>query len=247
MSDSTIIAWTDHTFNAWMGCAKISPGCANCYAERLTRDRMGLRLWGSGAARQVTSVGNWRKPIQWNASAVADGRRRKVFCGSLMDWAEDHPTCTDVRPRLWDLIRATPALDWQLLTKRADRIRECLPDDWRDGYANCWLGVTIEDDRQTWRALELATIPSVVRFVSYEPAIGPVPSLELTDIDWLICGGESGPGYRLFDPQWARDAETLCRQSGTAFFFKQSSGWRTELGVELDGRVVKEYPTPRQE
>lgn len=245
MSDSTIIAWTDHTFNAWMGCTKVSPGCANCYAERLTRDRMGLRLWGMKSPRQVTSAANWRKPVAWNRSADQDGQRRMVFCGSLMDWAEDHPTAEATRPRLWELIRRTPWLDWQLLTKRAERIRQCLPDDWGRGYANAWLGVTIEDDRYTWRAMELATVPAVVRFVSYEPAIGPAPSLDLTGIDWLICGGESGPGYRVFDPQWARDVERLCRENDTAFFFKQSSGWRTELGTELDGRVVKEYPRPR--
>lgn len=245
MAENTIIAWTDHSWNAWMGCSKVSPGCANCYAERLTRDRMGLRLWGSKSPRQVTSQTNWKKPLAWNREAQLFGERRKVFCGSLMDWAEDHPTANAARPRLWDLVLQTPMLDWQLLTKRAERIRECLPDDWSDGYDNVWLGVTIENDAYTWRALELAAIPAVVRFVSYEPAIGPIPSIDLTDIDWLIVGGESGPGFRTFNPQWARDAEMMCRKHGTAFFFKQSSGWRTELGTELDGRTVKEYPTPK--
>lgn len=245
MSESTIIAWTDHTFNAWMGCAKISVGCANCYAERLTRDRMGLQLWGPQATRQVTSSANWRKPLQWNRQAATAGQRRKVFCGSLMDWSEDHPTAAATRPRLWELIRATPNLDWQLLTKRTERIKECLPRDWEHGYQNVWLGTTIEDDRYTWRARELAEIPAAVRFVSYEPALGPLPSLNLDGIDWLICGGESGPGYRIFDQQWARDVEAACRESNTAFFFKQSSGWRTEMGTELDGRIIKEYPVPR--
>jgi len=230
-----------------MGCDKISSGCLNCYAERLTQDRMGLHLWGAESERRVTSAANWAKPLSWNLQAQRGGQRRKVFCGSLMDWAEDHPTAAATRGRLWDLIRATPWLDWQLLTKRAERIRDCLPEDWADGYGNVWLGVTVEDDRYVWRASELAQIPAVVRFVSYEPAIGPVPNLDLAGIDWLICGGESGPKHRPFDPQWARDVEAQCRASGTAFFFKQSAGWRTELGTELDGRTVKEYPIPRSD
>lgn len=245
MGDTTSIDWTDSTFNAWMGCTKVSAGCQHCYAESFVRGRMGKQLWGQDSPRQVTSEANWRKPLAWNRAAQRSSQRRRVFCGSLMDWADDHPTAEATRPPLWDLILRTPWLDWQLLTKRAERISACLPDEWGDGYPNVWLGVTVEDDAYTWRATELARIPAVVRFVSYEPAIGPVPSLELTGIDWLICGGESGPGYRAFDPQWARDAEAICRQQGVAFFFKQAGGPRSGMGAELDGRVVQEFPMPR--
>lgn len=244
MSDATIIAWTFHTFNPWMGCRKISPGCNHCYAERLTRDRMGLHVWGNGD-RQITSRANWRKPVQWNREAQAEGVCRKVFCGSLCDWAEDNPSLLAARGSLWDLILATPWLDWQLLTKRADRIAECLPTDWADGYANVWLGTSIESDNYTWRADRLREIPAVVRFISYEPALGPLTSLDLSGIDWLIVGGESGPNYRPFDHQWARDLRDRCRVSGTAFFFKQSAAPRTEMGTELDGEIVREYPRPR--
>lgn len=106
-------------------------------------------------------------------------------------------------------------------------------------------GVSIENNDYVCRADHLRQIPATVRFISYEPALGPVPDLNLNGIDWLIFGGESGPGFRRADLQWARDIEVACRSAGTAFFFKQSSAPRTEMGTQLDGRSIKEYPAPR--
>ena len=246
MADKTIIAWTDTTFNPWMGCAKVSAGCANCYAEALTRNRMGLSLWGADGARQVTK-GPWLNVRRWNAAALASGESRRVFCASLCDVFEAHPTADATRSRLWDLIRGCTALDWQILTKRPERIAECLPSDWGSGWAHVWLGTSIEDARVVERADHLRAVPAVVRFISYEPAIGPLAAaLDLTGIDWVIYGGESGPGHRAEDKQWARDMHAACSESAAAFFHKQSSGWRTELGIELDGRIVREYPQPRR-
>jgi protein gp37 len=205
----SIIAWTDNTFNPVMGCTKVSPGCKHCYAETLTTNRMGLHLWGDRAARQVTSAANWRKPLTWNAQAEREGRRLKTFCGSLCDVFEDHPTVAAVRPRLWDLIRRTPHLDWQLLTKRANNIAPSLPPDWGDGYPNVWLGVSIESNEYISRADALRAIPAVVRFVSYEPALGPLVNLNLTGIDWLIYGGESGPKFRAHDLTWPREMRDI--------------------------------------
>ncbi len=242
MADATIIAWTDRSFNAWMGCQKVSPGCAHCYAETLTRNRMGRHLWGPGAPRQVTSAANWRKPLAWEREAQALGRPLMVFCGSLMDFAEDHPTAAATLPQLWDLVRRTPNLSWQLLTKRADRIAECLPDDWGAGWPNVWLGTSIESDAYASRADALRSIPARVRFISYEPALGPLDSLDLTGIDWLIMGGESGSGYREMRVEWARQMRKRCRAAGVAFFFKQSAAPRTEMGTTLDGETVREYP-----
>jgi protein gp37 len=110
------------------------------------------------------------------------------------------------------------------------------------GYSNVWLGTTIEDNRVIARANHLRKIPAVVRFVSYEPAIGPLDKLDLAGIDWLIFGGESGPGYRPMDVQWARDIRDRCEAAGTAFFFKQSAGIRTGMGETLDGEIVRKYP-----
>jgi protein gp37 len=228
-----------------MGCEKVSAGCAHCYAETLTRNRMGLHLWGPGGRRQVTSDGNWRKPVAWNRDAEEAGEPARVFCASLCDVFEDHPTAEATRPRLWNLIRQTPWLHWQLLSKRPQRIAECLPRDWADGWPNVWLGTSIEDMRVADRADWLREIPAVVRFVSYEPALGPLNALDLDGIDWVIQGGESGPGYRMMDLDWARGMRDRCRAAGVAYFFKQSAAWRTELGIELDGEIVREYPTPR--
>lgn len=244
--EGSIIAWTENTFNPWMGCVKISPGCKNCYAETLTKNRMGLSLWGPRNRRQVTSDANWKKPIAWNRTAQARGVPMRVFCASLCDVFEDHPTAESSRPRLWTLIRSTPWIHWQILTKRADRIRNNLPADWgADGYANVWLGVSIENADYSWRADHLRDIPAIVRFISYEPALGPLDDLDLTGIDWMIFGGESGPGHRPMDLAWPRAMRRKCEEHGTAFFFKQSAAYRTEMGITLDGEVVRNYPEPR--
>jgi protein gp37 len=158
---------------------------------------------------------------------------------------EDHPVASDTRPRLWQLIRQTPWLDWQVLTKRADRIAENLPAGWGAGWPNVWLGVSIENNDYVWRADCLRAIPATVRFISYEPALGPLDRLDLTGIDWLIFGGETGPGFRTADLSWARDMEARCKAAGVAFFFKQQSHLFTERLTLLDGREVKEYPQRR--
>lgn len=246
MADTTIIAWTHHTFNIAWGCVKVSPGCKNCYADGLSR-RYGHDVWGPGKSRRTFGVKHWSEPLRWNAEAQKAGERRRVFCGSMCDWSEDHPAIDAERGKLWPLIRATPWLDWQLLTKRADRITSNLPVDWGTGYPNVWLGVSIENADYAWRADHLRTIPAAVRFVSYEPALGPLAhALDLTGLHWIIYGGESGPGYRPEDKQWARDMRDACRNAGLAFFHKQSAAYRTEIGIELDGEIVREYPSTRQ-
>lgn len=245
MSEKTIIAWTDHTFNPWMGCEKVSDGCKNCYALTLTKNRMGLDLWGKSAERQVTK-GPWQNVRKWNRDAEKDGVQRRVFCASLCDIFEDHPTANATRPRLWDLVRECTSLDWQILTKRPHRIVDNLPADWDAGWNHVWLGTSVEDMRVADRVDHLRNIPAAVRFISYEPAIGPLDDLDLTGIDWVIYGGESGAGYRQEDKNWARVMHRKCSENGTAFFHKQSSGYRTEMGIELDGRIIREYPIPRR-
>jgi protein gp37 len=300
MAERSLIAWTNSTWNPWMGCTKVSDGCKNCYADTLTTNRMGLHLWGPKGARQVTSDANWRKPFRWHrfaesgtcyyceghgsippkkpgldreSCATCNGSgslgapyRLRVFCASLCDWAEQAdtmpakywPIVQDARRRLWDMIRATPWLDWQLLSKRSGSIASMLPDDWGNGYFNVWLGVSVEDNRVAFRADDLRKIPATVRFISYEPAIGPLDQLKLDGIDWVLYGGESGPGYRKEDKQWARDMNARCeaeterrRLAGLttvcAFFHKQSAAIRTEMGIELDGHIVKNYPNRRVE
>lgn len=253
MSDTTLIAWTDRTANFWMGCQKVSDGCKHCYAETLTKNRMGLSLWGPAAttARQrVKSVGanlsKWQREAEaGEPGARGPGKFLLVFVGSLMDWAEDHPQLDTIRADMWRMIRQSRHLEFQLLTKRADRIERLLPADWGAGYPNVWLGTSIEDMRVAKRADYLRAIPAAIRFVSYEPALGPLDDLDLTGIDWVIYGGESGPGFRGHDLDWPRMMLLKCAQSGSAFFYKQSSAIRTEMGTELDGKTVRQWPTPR--
>jgi len=237
---STKIAWTDTTLNFWIGCQKISPGCKNCYAERIVRDRMGREHWATSPRWRTKAA--WDDAYRYNRIAKNAGRRIMVFANDMSDWAEDHPDVNRWRWDMWRVIKECRWLDWQLLTKRADRIARCLPADWNDGYPNVWLGVSIESDDYCWRADRLREVNSGIRFISYEPALGPLDSLDLAGIDWLIIGGESGPHYRPFDHNWARELRVRCALSNTAFFFKQSAAIRTEMGIELDGAIVREYP-----
>lgn len=151
---------------------------------------------------------------------------RLVFTCSWSDWF--HPAADAWRPEAWAIVRATPHLTYQILTKRPELITERLPPDWGQGYENVWLGVSVENSRFTWRAETLAEIPAVTRFVSAEPLLGSLfiagrrkRPLELRAIDWVIVGGESGPDARAMDVAWAREIAEACRATGTAFFMKQ--------------------------
>ena len=251
MGEKTLIAWTDATVNFLLGCSRVSQGCAKCYAATFASNRMGKpQLWRG--ERQVTK-GPWLLARRLQREASAAGVRKRVFCGSMFDFFEAHPTNDATRPAMWDLIRACPNLDWQILTKRPERIAANLPADWGpDGWPHVWLGTSIEDARVVERAAHLVAVPAVVRFVSYEPALGPLaealaPFLGPDKVGWVVYGGESGPGHRpegtVEDPKcWARAMHAACAASGAAYFHKQSSAIRTEMGIELDGKIVREYP-----
>ncbi|MBO6903155.1 MAG: phage Gp37/Gp68 family protein [Rhizobiaceae bacterium] len=267
MADTTQIEWTDRTFNPWTGCTKISPGCDHCYAESWSK-RSGHVQWGNHPRKRTTEA-YWRAPLAWQKDAESfqrnHGRRQRIFCASLAD-VFDNQIDPMWRVELFDLIRATPALDWQLLTKRPQNIRKMLPTTWGDsGWQNVWLGFTAEDQiRFDQRKRFISEIPATVWFVSYEPAIGP---LRIGDNDpapdWLIVGGESGPGARPMKPQWVDQVLSDCRARGIAPFFKQWGQYennpltgqlslpRTELkqvdphgkgGGLIDGEIVREFP-----
>jgi len=251
MGEETSIAWTQHTFNPWIGCMKVSPGCKHCYAETLITGRMGRAgLWGPNSSRARTAPGNWRLPIRWNKAAAQAGTPERTFSGSLCDVFEGRGDTDAILPDLWALIRETPFLHWQLLTKRPENIRDRLPLDWGargEGYANVWLGTSVENQEHAWRAATLAALPARVRFISYEPALGPlhlVPSV-MKRLDWIIYGGESGPGFRADNHEWATDLEERCRDSGTAFFYKQKAARRSGERGFATIEQVRNYPTPR--
>jgi protein gp37 len=229
MADQTEISWTDSTFNPWIGCTKVSPGCDHCYAEVLAT-RYGWARWGKHP-RYRTSAANWNNPRAWNADAprfrLIHGRRRRVFCASLAD-VFDNRTPKEWRAELFALISTTRELDWQILTKRPQNIAKMLPTDWANGYPNVWLGTTTEDEkhyRVRWPVL--SRIPAARRFISYEPAVRQLGNLAITDTlpDWIICGGESGYGARIMNPQWARELRDQCKTLGIPFFHKQ---WGTD-------------------
>lgn len=190
----TGITWTDSTFNSWWGCARVSPGCENCYAETFAK-RTGHAVWGVGAGRREFGDKHWNEPRKWNAAAEKSQRRHRVFCASMAD-VFDLNAPPGARERLFALIRETPWLDWQLLTKRPQNVLAMLPADWGDGYENVWLGCTAEDQKRADERLPiLISIPAKIRFVSYEPALEAVDfSSWIQRVDHCkACGNESAP------------------------------------------------------
>lgn len=220
MGQETGISWTHHTFNPWWGCTAISPGCDHCYAETFDK-RVGGAHWGKDAPRRLFGDKHWNEPRKWNEAAQKAGERRRVFCASMAD-VFDADAPEGQLERLWPMIRETPHLDWLLLTKRHGRIARNLPADWGEGYANVWLGVTVDDRRNGLPRVDvLRHIPARVRFLSVEPLLEDLGAVDLTGIHWAIMGGESGPGARVFLEDWARSLIQQCREQGVAPFVKQ--------------------------
>lgn len=247
MAERTNIEWAHRTFNPVTGCHKVGPGCDNCYAESWAK-RSGIVKWGPKEARRVTSAAYWRQPIKWNREAEAAGVRHRVFCASLAD-VFDNAWPEGVRQRLWDLIRATPHLDWLLLTKRPGNIAGMLPADWGRGYPNVWLGCTITTREEMLRdAPKLKAISAVVRFWSVEPLLGDLGEIP-TDLmpDWIIVGGESGPNARPMHPDFARSIRDQCAAAGVPLIFKQWGEWGPGSYLMTTGQAVfrafKDYQT----
>lgn len=243
MSDKSAIEWTDATWNPVTGCSKVSPGCAHCYAERLSlRFGHSSLPWTPANAEENVILHperlgipeSWRQP-------------RMIFVNSMSDmW---HPLVpAEFVSHVFEVMRRTPRHTYQILTKRSELMRA-----WFEGHGaewgesplpNVWLGTSIENDRWVGRADDLRETPASVRFISAEPLLTALPSLDLTGIDWLIVGGESGSSHRPMDELWVRDLRAKADEAGTAFFFKQWGGRTPKAGGrELDGRTWDGYPT----
>lgn len=176
MGETTAISWTDHTFNPWWGCARVSPGCQNCYAEAFAK-RTGKDVWGKTADRRRFGDKHWNEPLKWDRAAKDAGKPALVFCASMADVFEDREDHWPDRLRLWDLITRTPDLEWQLLTKRPENVRAMVPAYWLNGHwpPNVWIGTTVEDQqRADERIPHLLDLPAGVRFLSMEPLLGTV-------------------------------------------------------------------------
>ena len=234
MGANSKIEWTTHTFNPWWGCTKVSEACKHCYAEAWAK-RLGQDVWGPKPLRRTMGEGHWKQPLKWNQDAFGMKDRPRVFCASMADVFEDREELISHRYRLFDLVEATPNLDWLLLTKRPQNVKALARwgSEWPE---NVWLGTTVELQSRAEELLpHLQAIPAKVRFISAEPLLGPLhiePWLTTT-IDWVITGGESGPKARPASPQWFTDLHAQCMRQEVAFHFKQWGDWAPGDGENL--------------
>ena len=243
----TSIEWTDATWNPVAGCTVLTAGCTNCYAMRMAArlEAMGAAKYG-GLTRKSGGRAVWTGKIRLDEKSLTIphswSKPRKVFVNSMSDLF--HPDVpAEFIARVWSVMRETPRHTYQILTKRPDRMAEVLLKPPFGILPNVWLGASVEDGRVLDRLNWIRSVPAVIRFVSLEPLIGSVSDGDFTGIDWAIVGGESGPRAREMKPEWVDEIEAMCRQSGTAFFFKQWGGKNKKAaGRLLRGRTYDELP-----
>ena len=247
MGKDSKISWTDHTWNPWQGCKKVSAGCQNCY---MFRDK---KRYGQDPDTVIRSKpATFNKPMAWKDPAM-------VFVCSWSDFFIEEADAW--RDDAWEIIRNSQHLTFQILTKRPERIKECLPDDWGDGYPNVWMGVTAENQEMAdLRIPVLMNVPAETRFISCEPLIGKVNLWKNTSgevgapawdgnhtfiegIDWVIAGGESGPDARIMLTSWAEAIRFQCKISHVPFFMKQMSGnTKAEREDIPEDLLIQEFP-----
>lgn len=234
MADNSAIEWTDTTWNPVTGCTKVSPGCKHCYAERMARRlrAMGQSNYANGfrLTPHEAAIG---LPLKWK-------KPRTIFVNSMSDlYHKDVPG--DFIRRVFETMTKANWHQFQILTKRADRLEQLAPTlPWAP---HIWQGVSVENVDYVVRIDHLRRTPAHVKFLSLEPLLGPLPALDLTGIDWVIVGGESGPGARSMAGAWVREIRDQCVAAGVAFFFKQWGGVnKKKTGRDLDGRNWDEMP-----
>jgi protein gp37 len=231
------IEWTEMTWNPVTGCTKISPGCKHCYAERMSKRLHAMGQKNYAAGFKLTLQPHMLEiPLHWKTP-------RTVFVNSMSDLF--HANVPDYFIQLvFDVMRRASWHTFQILTKRADRLLELDPEiDWP---ANVWMGVSVENEKYQGRIDDLRKTHAKTKFLSIEPLLGPLPSLKLKKIDWVIVGGESGPGARLMHEAWVADIHSQCQKAQVAFFFKQWGGInKKKAGRVFNGRTWDEMPRPR--
>lgn len=234
MAANSKIEWTECTWNPVTGCSKVSPGCLNCYAERMAR-----RLQAMGQAncrhgfRLTTHPHMLELPLRWR-------QPRSIFVNSMSDLFHKNVPLEFIE-KVFDVMRRTPQHRFQVLTKRSERLKELSPRlTWPD---NVWMGVTVESSDYTTRLDDLRQTAAAVKFISFEPLLGPIPNIDLADIDWAILGGESGPGARPMPKEWVLDIRDQCVNANVPFFFKQWGGVNKKArGRTLENRTWDEIP-----
>lgn len=231
----TSIEWTDRVWNPVTGCTKISPGCKHCYAERMAK-----RLEGMG---QPNYRNGFKLTLQPQMLDIPLGWKspQRIFVNSMSDLFHVDVPLEYIR-RVFDVMRRANWHQYQILTKRSERLRELSPKlDWPE---QLWMGVSVENADYVHRIDDLRHIGAAVKFLSLEPLLGPLPKLDLCGIDWVIVGGESGPGARPMDSRWVKDLRDQCLRTDIPFFFKQWGGVRKkEAGRKLEGRTWNEMPS----
>ena len=231
------IEWTESTWNPVTGCTKISPGCKHCYAERMARrlQAMGQPNYAAGF-RLAVHRGALELPLRWRKPQV-------IFVNSMSDLFHKSVPVEFILD-VFDIMNQADWHCYQILTKRSARLLQlddCLP--WRK---HLWMGVSVETARFQFRVDQLRETGAVLKFLSLEPLLGPMPNLDLRDIDWVIVGGESGPGARPMDPGWVIEIRDQCLDAEVPFFFKQWGGVRKKAaGRLLDGRTWDQMPALR--
>jgi len=234
MAQGSAIEWTESTWNPVTGCSKISQGCKHCYAERMARrlQAMGQPNYRNGF--QITLQPHMLElPLRWK-------RPQTIFVNSMSDlFHRDVPL--EYIQRVFAVMRAAHWHRFQVLTKRADRLLQLSGDlNWAD---NIWMGVSVENDRQRGRVGLLRASSAKVKFLSLEPLLGPLPGLDLAGLDWVIVGGESGPGARPMAPAWVTDLRDQCLAAKVAFFFKQWGGAnKKRTGRLLENQTWDQLP-----
>lgn len=228
MGKDSAIQWTDHTYNPWVGCRKVSAGCDNCYMYRDQR-----RYGHDPEVVHRTSPATFNAPLTWKAPGL-------VFTCSWSDWFIVEADAW--RQEAWEIVRKTPHLTYQILTKRPSRaVARPSGQDWP---RNAWIGTSIENQAavDARRVESIMKIPAPIRFLSVEPLLGPV-DLPLADIHWVIVGGESGPGARPMDIAWVRDIQSQCEVMGVPIFVKQmGSVWAAQHGGNSHGADTALWP-----
>lgn len=246
MGENSKIEWTDHTWNPWIGCTKVSPACDGCYAEAMMSFRYGRVKWGAGEARQRTSVANWRKPIAWDKAAAAAGTRPRVFCASLSD-VFDNEVDPAWRSDLFDLIEATPNLVWLLLTKRIGNVRKMVNRERGNPVLprNVAIGATIANQEEYDRdRIKLADVKvacePLFTFGSFEPLLSRIV-LDKWAPDLIITGGETDQGShkaRYTDPDDFRYLRDQSAELGRYFFMKQMTR-KAPIPADL---LIRQWP-----
>jgi protein gp37 len=234
MATNSHIEWTDATWNPVTGCTKISPGCKHCYAERLSKrlHAMGQANYRNGF-KLTLQPQMLELPLRWKTP-------RRIFVNSMSDlFHADVPT--DYIKQIFDVMDRAHWHQYQVLTKRSDRVSELSKElKWAP---QIWMGVSVETEKYTFRIDDLRKTGAHIKFLSLEPLLGPLGKLNLLGVDWAIVGGESGPGARVVDPEWVTDIRNQCLKAGVPFFFKQWGGvQKSKTGRTLEGRTWDQMP-----